>query len=75
MTYERSNAPDINDLGGQFVYVCGSAGGGPAIGGSAATGLAHGKVVAVSGVGVGPGGGAQGGVGTSYTFTQTWFGC
>jgi RHS repeat-associated protein len=74
ITYQRSNAQDIRDLGGLFVYACGSAGAGPSIGGGGATGLANGHVVAVSDVGVGAGGGAQAGVGGSWTFTQTWFG-
>ena len=74
ISYQRSNAEHIHNLGGPFMYTSGCAGGGPALGGGTQSGLSNGKVVSVGEIGVGPGGGASGQIGGSNTWTQTWLG-
>ena len=71
---QGTNAPNLKSLGGPFAYVGGSAGGGPAGGGSFAEGVGSCGPFSVvtGGVGVGLGAGAQ--VGGDYTWEQTWFG-
>jgi len=74
LSYQRSNAENISDLGGGFVYTNACGGDVVAVGGGASSGISRGKVVAVGEIGVGPGGGAYGQVGVSNTNTQTWIG-
>jgi hypothetical protein len=73
-TFQRTNARDIKDLRGPFVYTNASAGRGPAVGVSGQSGISDHGVVNVAEFGAGVGVGVSGGVGVTNTWTQTWFG-